>query len=302
MMKMLPATPTTSARVSVRRISTLATALGALALTGGLFSAGGFLTLPTAFCAALLSALVMWSSLAPEGVESSVPDLSTGKCLALGCLFGGLNAFPSFLATTLVLGEFSWVREFPVVVIFVGLAGLFVGVPLGLLFSAFYAIPLARARRLHNRDNLDSRDRMLNHAGAWLVSVATASLAFGMIVGIPACGGAFTRDQPLSPLVPIGIACLPALVTGLAFITISGRRLRARKSWIKRVARGQEPDWAIIQKEDLIERVANLRPLTQDCESLEHVLVRVADAKGHGAYRQGKELVPWALVDGDTES
>ncbi len=301
MKRLLPVSPTKSPRPSIRWVSTIAAALGALSLTGGLFAAGGYLTLPTSICGALLSAVVMWSSLAPEGRRGEIPYRSTGKCLGLGCLLGGFNALPSFLATTLVLGELSWTRELPFALIMVALVGLFVGVPLGLLYAAFYTIPLVRARKLHNRDSLEGGDRMLEQAGAWLISISTAALAFGLIVGIPACGGVFDRHGPSHQMAPLVASCAPGFVTGLVFIVIAAQRIRDRRAWIGRVVRGLEPEWAIVSRDELIGKVDGIHPLGQEGNSLERVLVQIGDGKGHGAYRHGKELIPWAFVEAETK-
>lgn len=288
--------PPTTAKATIRRIATAATGLAAFALTGGMLAVGGFFAMPTAVSAAALSSWIMWSCLKPDHMDDEISPLAAGRCLGLGCLLGGLNAVPSFLLTTICLGETSWVTEIPVVVLMVAVAGVFVGVPLGLLFSAFYTIPIGRARVLSNGDAVEAADHMLRSTGTWLTGMALGAFIVGSLIGVASCGEIFGRSDRWEMMIPLVISCAPAFLTGLVFLLIGMGNLRARRAWLERVLSGREPGWDIVPRGERLADAAKARPLLVEHEDATHILVRVEPGAAQGAYRTGQELIPWALI------
>jgi hypothetical protein len=283
-----------------RRASGIAVAsagLAALALNGGIMAVGGFMAMPTSVCAAALSSWLMWSCVRPRSeAESDTTATSAGRCLGLGCLLGGLNAYPSFLLTAFFIGEVRWINDLAVIMLMVTVAGIFVGVPLGLLFSALYVMPLRQALTLARGGSMDSADHMARYAGVWLLCMALGAFGFGAVIGVGTCGEAFSPHRDIPLMVPLVLSCAPAFVTGLVLILVARQRLRARRSWLDRVLGGREPGWDVLPLEEMNEIDDSVRPLLRERWTPTHVLVRVRPAAGPGAYRSGRDVIPFALV------
>lgn len=288
-----------TSRPWIVHLATVAIGLAGLALTGGLMAVGGFYVMPTALSGALMSALLARSCLRGAHSVITVRGTDSVRCLGRGCLYGGLNAFPSFLATTLILGDAGWVTAAPYVLISVTMTGLVIGVPLGLLYTTFYLVIVQNAGKLLRANPIEGTDLMLRQAGLWLFAVSLGSFAFGLLIGVQSCGDAFSHGDRTELIVPLLLTTTPAFVIGLAFAFAGAERLRGRRAWLEGARAGREPDLAVIPRSQL-ERWPDevIRPLLVESGAPSHVLVRSRPGQAGGAYRRETELVPLALVDG----
>jgi hypothetical protein len=286
--------------VEIRKILTISVGLAGMALTAGTMAVGGFIALPTAVCAGALSAMLLWGSFNPEKKNS--PEV--GSLLGRGCLYGGLNAFPSFIFTTLVLGELAWINEAPFVLLAVGMCGLIVGVPLGLLYSTCYLIPFQKAAHILKTNALEGRDVVLKYTGVWLASVAAGALAFGLLVGVFGCSNAHNSYGPdrWLQVAPLLLACGLPLFGGLGAALLAERRLRQRRAWLWKVLKGEEPDVAVISADQVEVSAERVRPLLVEATLPSHLIVKVRPGEAGGAYRRETELIPIALIETDRET
>lgn len=284
--------------VEIRRIISIAVGLAGVALTAGLMAVIGHLALPTALCAGALSAMLIWGTFKPG--RDTMPE--AGSLLGRGCLYGGLNAFPSFIFTTLVLGDLVWINEAPFVLLAVGMCGLIVGVPLGLLYSTCYLIPFRKATSVLGTNALEGRDVVLKHTGIWLASVAVGSLAFGLLISVYGCGGGMFSGHSWIQVSTLALACVPALFGGLGAAFVAERRLRQRRAWLWKVLKGEEPDVAVISADQVEVSAERVRPLLVEATLPSHLIVMIRPGEAGGAYRRETELIPIALIETDRET
>ncbi len=286
----------------VRRIAMVAAALGGASMATFIFIILGPLVLCTSLSTALLSALLVRNCLLPDRKFQAMRDNVSGRCVGWGCLAGAANVYPAsiLMILTLIAVEgftgFPDLEELPGLLLAIGVIGLIVGTPLGLIFSAFYLTPVRLAHDLSVAGAVNGEALLLRRAGWWLIAVGLVTLLFGWGVGIRACTPGGFRVGVGEQMFTLLLGCGPALLAGLIAVVVGRWRLDRLSRWFEGVRAGTDPNWTIVGIWEVSENIDDLVPLFHQRELATGVLLRLNPGPGEGAYRTGVEQVPWALV------
>lgn len=280
-------------RLSVRQIVALSVAV--LALAGGLFgmvavepmaqelfSGFGLHSTPprsTEKVLVILAATGAWTTLllaAALGYGLWDRERVTFRTILACGILGWLNC-------PLVLGTSSLASGDPEQIggaFFGGLcAGIFVGFPLGLLYGVVGMLATRRLRPLLDRPTLTAHVAAQRTVGL----TVTAASAFGLVATV-------LFDLHFTPWLA------PTLgVVGVTTTIVAWRRAAALKTL---AGAADAPSYARIPLAELDLDPGALLPLDEEVsEHAAHVLVRLRDARGDGAYRAAGTREPIALVD-----
>jgi hypothetical protein len=210
-------------------------------MTAALASSSAFVALPT------LAIGVLWAALLrdPRRISLGTWTARTGKplevrlgwllCVPLAMLDAGLAA------GGLVMSDSGWsLQAFGLGMLLGSTFGAIIWIPALLLTILFFGLPIERARKLAER-GLAGKDRgELWVGGASLVVTLLSLLVTASLLSEERYFRLGANDLAL--LVTVQIAS--AAVSGLATIT-AWRRDRARKVFVKKVERGEVPQFRI---------------------------------------------------------
>lgn len=293
----------TSTRDLLRRTAVVVVALGGAALTVGVFGAMGGVVFCTCLSTAVLSGWLVSRVLRPSSKNGEMRENVSGRCVGWGSLVGALNAYPACLLTGLMkagisptLQEVS-VSNLLTFVLVVGLIGLLVGTPLGLVFSSIYLFVVRKAQSLSHDGAIEGRDLLLRSAGSWLMVVAIGSFLFGTLFVSDGCHQLMGGRTKFSHLFVLSMGCVPAMLTGLVLFFVGRHGLHRRRVWFDRIVAGLERNWSIVEASEVdMEDMSDLAPLFYTPEFEAAVLMREIEGPESGAYRTGSEKIAWALV------
>lgn len=209
-------------------------------------------------------------------------------------LFGWLNCPVSLVVAAVTLGPFipygPAVEDLFAVMIFAGILGailgLFVAIPIGMLYGLVAIYPAVRLRRLMSRPSHDAAAR-----ARWTVGITvTVASAIGAIV---AAGNGIFGVTHVAPPIPLAL-----MLVGIG-LAISGWRAIRRHARLEEAIRaGALEGWERVPIDELGEAAEALLPLSGEVSDQPgHALVRLLPSRGRGAYRTASPRVPWALVD-----
>jgi hypothetical protein len=270
---------TAPAWLTPRRVAIVAVAVAGLVLAvpsvawmsvvwtfAGERSGAGMIAASTAFLSAIHARVVIGTSVNDRAAWT--------RSIGFGAVFGILNCSWSLALCTLAREGLS---GFWVALLAGCVAGVFVGAPIGLLYGILYAPMLASGTLAVRCPSHDALDRALTNAGVLFELAAAAAL--GLSVSLPSA-----RNEGVGQL---------AFAVGLMGVMVHGvgaARLRARRRFVRRVARGRCPGWSI-EPRDVTDPDA-LLPLERDA-SCDAVLVHAVE---NPTYRSPAERTPVALV------
>ena len=249
-----PKTTAASPLGDARKLMTWTSVLGAMAIAPAylhlleLHDHGYLLSLPAVgeepvyeVCAvaSLSTGLLVWWLL--QRAWRWEPGFKSMLGLFLICgLFGGINAGLTLGLQALFAGHF--VRVLPEFIVGTFLGTLFlIGSAPGAALGLGFIVARLWTERLFRRAAPDAPAWVSLGLGLWLVSAAATAMAIGPV----------DIRHPLGPL---------ALLAGLGHMTHGLARLRARRSWLRRVAAGRAPGFAIAAAASLERELDNLPP------------------------------------------
>ena len=234
--------------------------------------------LALAMCTALLCAFL-------GAIATRARTLGAAMALtSLAVPFGVVNTALSFVVVaTLQVGP-----KLETVILCAGLGmlyGVMLGAPLGVALGAIFAIPIGSAVNTRALPSHDGPDRAFTTIGAWLLLAGGAALALEV-----------TRDPGPVPA-SLATEAFPVLAAGMggALLVRGVLGRAARALWLRRVARGESPEWRIVPSSgglDLNSILPLCRAIPGACDG---VIVRL-DPAGDPPYRAMRYGVACALV------
>ncbi len=271
---------------SPRMVATVSAALGGLALgSGGIAQIGMSQdgeVLSVASFTGLLSAVVVALS-----VRLPKSSASAGVICVIGAISAAILCTPlSFLAASAFDVSFGSTAIRPLTLASLAASiGVVIAAPLGLVFGAAYLVPVLTAHRLERTFALERLDTAFVVMGMWLVVVGGICLAVASTGVI----------RPSSSALPTWVSAI-ALLTGTIASFVGAVRMRWRRHWLRRVARGDVQDWSIASLDDIVEPPPGLRPFLSTRAISDALLLHHLPARGKGAYRRGVHRAPCALI------
>lgn len=165
--------------------------------------------------------------------------------------------------------------------------GMFITIPLGLLFSALYVPTLVATFRAVRDRSRESLGLVLRALGVFVMVVGGCCAVSSLLLA---------DDHDLKALsAPLVYIELSFAALGLATTLAAHLSLWSRRRWFERVLFDRVPGWNVVSLDELTV-TSDLRPLFAGIDRIEGVLVRRVEGPAAGAYRTGDRLEPVALV------
>jgi hypothetical protein len=266
-----------------------AVGLGALVMGMSLFSGFPRMALAAGVGAGFLGTVVVWVSLRLCRTATGATRLCLAGSVAAGVidvlaaslvagLYPGSNRFIDASVPDAVAGVWA-----------VAISSLVYGAPPGLVFGAFFVMPVRRVHALSRDKAIEVGDLAVRLCGGWLFIVCAGCALLGAIM-TPSLERSGTVEAVL-------LAASGAIgLVGAAASVVAHVRIGRRQRWFERVQAGKEPGWTIAPRTFFAEGLDDLQPLFAARSNHNVVLVRHEAASGGGAYRNASNLVPKALV------
>ncbi len=213
-------------------------------------------------------------------------DGARTACVLGGLIGGSINVPLTIIVAGTILGG---TPESSVAGTVAGVfAGPCIGSPVGLIFGTVVLPFLEHVCR--QRRSLETKDRIVRIAGAWLASVAALSASVLLVLMAHHEG---TEDGAAA----VTLAWLAALAIGLAASATASQKIAWRRTFVDRVRSGLEEGWEIVPLAASQGIPVGLQPVASNAERPTAILAkRVRGGGAGGVYRTGTILTPHAWL------